>query len=52
MGLRTLRNTEGHKDRCKDEGGVQIVGQSSGAGGVGRGLAAERSRERDREHEE
>ena len=46
MGLRTLRTTERHKDRCKDEGGVQSVGQSSGAGGVGRGLDTERAENR------
>ena len=46
MGLRSLRNTEGQKDRCKDEGGVQSVGQSPGAGGVGRGLDTERAENR------
>ena len=48
MGLRTLRNTEGHKYRCKDKGGVKIVGQSSGEGGWAGGLpqrGAENGRE-------
>ena len=52
MGLRTLGNTEGHKDRCKDEGGVQSVDQSPVAGGRGKGLATERDREQGGEREE
>lgn len=52
MGSRTLRTNEGHKSRCKYEGGVQSIDERPGAGEIARGLSMVKDKEQGRELEE